>query len=42
MVAEGREIAEIDEHMVVKVPFTREGVQACKALGQEGKRVNVR
>jgi transaldolase len=41
MIREGRELAAIDEHIVVKVPFTREGVKACKALSGEGKRVNV-
>ncbi len=41
MIAEGRELAAIDEHVVVKVPFTREGVKACKALASEGLRVNV-
>ena len=41
MIAEGRELAAIDEHVVVKVPFTREGVKACKALTADGLRVNV-
>jgi len=41
MIREGRELAAIDEHIVVKVPFTREGVKACKALSSEGKKVNV-
>lgn len=41
MVAEGRELAAIDDHVVVKVPFTRDGVRACKVLASEGKRVNV-
>lgn len=41
MVREGREIAAIDEHMVVKVPFTREGVKACRILAGEGIPVNV-
>lgn len=41
MIREGRDIASIDEHMVVKVPFTREGLKACKALAGEGLRVNV-
>jgi transaldolase len=41
MIREGRSLAEIDEHIIVKVPFTREGVKACKALSDEGKRVNV-
>ena len=41
MVREGRDIASIDEHMVIKVPFTKDGVQACKTLASEGHRVNV-
>jgi transaldolase len=41
MVREGRELAAIDEHIVVKVPFTKDGVKACKALAAEGTRVNV-
>src|SRR5205814_10070491 len=41
MVREGRDIAAIDEHMVVKVPLTRDGVKACKTLSSEGLRVNV-
>jgi len=41
MVTEGRSLATIDEHIVVKVPFTRDGVRACKTLAAEGKKVNV-
>ena len=41
MIREGRELAAIDDHIVVKVPFTREGVKACKTLSSEGTRVNV-
>jgi transaldolase len=41
MIREGRDLASIDEHIVVKVPFTREGVKACKTLSSEGKKVNV-
>ena len=41
MIREGRELAAIDEHIVVKVPFTREGVKACRTLSNEGMRVNV-
>ena len=41
MIREGRELAALDEHVVVKVPFTREGVKACKALSSEGTPVNV-
>jgi transaldolase len=41
MIREGRDIAQIDPHMVVKVPLTRDGIRACKALAGEGIRVNV-
>jgi len=41
MMREGHDIAAIDEHMVVKVPLTRDGIKACKALADEGLRVNV-
>src|SRR4029078_12428864 len=40
MISEGRELAKIDEHVVVKVPFTREGLKATKALSDDGIRVN--
>lgn len=41
MIREGRELAAIDEHVVVKVPFTKAGVMACKTLASEGIHVNV-
>jgi transaldolase len=41
MIREGRDLASIDEHIVVKVPFTKEGVKACRTLSSEGTRVNV-
>src|SRR6187399_89302 len=41
MVREGRDLATIDEHIVVKVPFTKDGVKACKTLSGEGTPVNV-
>jgi transaldolase len=41
MLQQGREIAKIDQHMIVKVPLTRAGIQACKTLSDEGTRVNV-
>ncbi len=41
MMTQGHDIASIDEHMVVKVPLTRDGIKACKALSGEGIRVNV-
>ena len=41
MMREGHDIATLDPHMVVKVPLTRDGIRACKALSGEGIRVNV-
>jgi len=41
MLREGRDLATIDKHIVVKVPFTKAGIQACKKLSSEGIRVNV-
>jgi transaldolase len=41
MIAEGRGLAAIDEHVVVKIPFTREGVRATRTLASEGIAVNV-
>jgi transaldolase len=41
MIREGHDIASIDSHMIVKVPLTRDGIRACKALAGEGIRVNV-
>src|SRR6266568_8958168 len=35
MLREGHDIATIDEHMIVKVPLTRDGIKACKALSGE-------
>jgi transaldolase len=41
MVREGREVAKLHEHMIVKLPLTRNGIHACKNLSDEGIRVNV-
>jgi transaldolase len=41
MVREGRDLSSIDEHIVVKVPFTKDGVRACRTLAGEGTKVNV-
>jgi transaldolase len=41
MLREGRDLATIDEHIVVKVPLTKDGIRACKTLSSEGIRVNV-
>jgi len=41
MLREGRDLAKIDDHIVVKVPFGKAGIRACKILTDEGIRVNV-
>ncbi len=41
MVREGRLLARVHEHVVVKVPLTRAGLGACKTLADEGVKVNV-
>jgi len=41
MIREGHDLASIDSHIVVKVPFTQAGVKACKVLAAEGHSVNV-
>ncbi len=41
MVREGRTLAKIHPNVTVKIPMTREGLQACKALRAEGVPVNV-
>ena len=41
MITEGKSLATIDDHIVVKVPFGKDGVKACKALSAEGIPVNV-
>jgi transaldolase len=41
MMREGHDIAKIDEYMIIKVPMTRDGVRACKALAGEGLKDNV-
>ena len=41
MLGEGRQLAAVDEHIVVKVPFGHEGIKACGMLSREGVRVNV-
>jgi transaldolase len=41
MMREGHDISKIDPHMVVKVPLTRDGIKACKALSGESIPVNV-
>jgi transaldolase len=41
MIREGRDIAKIDDYMIVKVPLTRDGVRACKTMSSDGIKVNV-
>ena len=41
MVREGRTLAAIDPHIVVKVPFGKEGLKACRALAAEHVAVNM-
>lgn len=40
MLAEGRELAKIDDKIVVKVPMIKDGVKTIKALTSEGIRTN--
>lgn len=41
MVKEGRELAGISDHVVVKIPFTRDGVKATSILAADDIDVNV-
>ena len=41
MLAEGRALAKIAKNIAVKVPLTRDGLKACKALSGDGIMVNV-
>ena len=41
MVSEGRKLADIATNIAVKVPLTRDGLTACRALRQGGIMVNV-
>jgi transaldolase len=41
MIAEGRELAALHPHIVVKIPMTIEGLKATRVLSREGIRVNM-
>lgn len=41
MVAEAKQLAAIDAHVVVKIPMTTDGLKAVKQLSEEGVRTNV-
>ncbi len=40
MVEEARELAKIDEHVVIKIPLTPDGIRAIKVLSEEGIKTN--
>ncbi|MCA9496344.1 MAG: fructose-6-phosphate aldolase [Nanoarchaeota archaeon] len=41
MIAQGKKLAKIDKHVLVKVPLTREGLKAVKSLSQDKIKCNV-
>ncbi|MBN2220030.1 MAG: fructose-6-phosphate aldolase [Kosmotogaceae bacterium] len=41
MVSQARELASLNEHVVVKIPMTRDGMRAVKTLSDEGIKTNV-
>jgi transaldolase len=41
MLSEGRQLAQMHDNVVVKLPLTRDGIKACSVLSGEGIRVNV-
>ena len=41
MLAEGRKLASLAENVCVKVPLTEDGLKTCRALADEGTKVNV-
>lgn len=41
MIEEGRELAKLHEHIVVKIPMTAEGMKAVKVLSAENIKTNV-
>ncbi|HEY7689901.1 MAG TPA: fructose-6-phosphate aldolase [Dongiaceae bacterium] len=41
MLAEGRKLAKLATNVAVKVPLTPDGLKTCKALADEGTKVNV-
>ncbi|HXZ25830.1 MAG TPA: fructose-6-phosphate aldolase [Nitrospiria bacterium] len=40
MISEGRTLAKLDDHVVVKIPLIPEGLKAIRALSADGIRVN--
>src|SRR5829696_1009268 len=41
MIAEGKTLSRIAPNVAVKVPLTLDGLRACRALADEGTKVNV-
>ncbi|HSG31725.1 MAG TPA: fructose-6-phosphate aldolase [Thermodesulfobacteriota bacterium] len=41
MISEGKELAEVDDRIVVKMPLTEDGIKATKILSDDGVNVNV-
>ncbi|MBV61304.1 fructose-6-phosphate aldolase [Abyssibacter profundi] len=41
MLEQARELAALHEHVVVKLPLTRDGLQTCRALADDGIKTNV-
>ena len=41
MVSQGRALAKLHEHVIVKVPFGAAGLQATRALSDDGIRINM-
>ena len=41
MVAEGKALSKLADHIAVKVPLTADGLKACKALSSDGIMINV-
>ncbi len=41
MIKEGKELAKLNEQIVVKIPMTKDGVKACKYFSDNGIKTNV-
>jgi len=41
MVKEAKDLAELDEHMVIKIPMTKDGLKAVKQLSSENVKTNM-
>src|SRR5690606_2040501 len=41
MIKEGKELAKLNDQIVVKIPMTKDGVKACKYFAENGIKTNV-